>query len=141
MLRQRCMINALIAEAKPLNLLRHYQDLADAGKEILRTDIPQELLPAFADLARKVKEHQIRSVAFVSSGKFFSGDPDFEWMRQVVDRALDPPATAAVRTPGGASAKPDDPTTPDDAAETTDVDPGASVTVADTCAYAPVGSS
>ena len=64
-----------------------------------------------------MKEHQIRSVAFVSSDKFFSGDPDFEWMRQVVDRALDPPATAAVRTPGGASAKPDDPTTPDDAAD------------------------
>jgi LCP family protein required for cell wall assembly len=141
MLRQRCMINALIAEAKPLNLLRRYQELADAGKDILRTDIPQELLPAFVDLAGKVKEHDIRSVAFVSSEKFFSGDPDFAWMQQVVDRALDPPSPRNVRVPSTAPDEPDDPEAPDDAAEVTEQDdPGESVTVADTCGYAPVGS-
>ena len=45
MLRQRCMVNAIVDEADPLNVLRRYQALAQAGKEILRTDIPRELMP------------------------------------------------------------------------------------------------
>ncbi len=32
----------------------------------------------------------MKSIAFVSSDKFFSGDPDFEWMQSVVDKALEP---------------------------------------------------
>ena len=51
MVRQRCMVDALIEEANPLNLLRRYHELAEAGKEIVRTDIPRALLPAFVDLA------------------------------------------------------------------------------------------
>ena len=50
MLRQRCMIDALIEAADPVTLLRRYQDLAEAGKEIVRTDIPKKLLPAFVNL-------------------------------------------------------------------------------------------
>lgn len=90
MLRQRCMVNALVDAADPLNVLRRYQDLAAAGKEILRTDIPRKLMPAFVDLALKVKQKKMRSVAFVRSEKFYSGDPDFEWMQSVVARALAP---------------------------------------------------
>ena len=51
MLRQRCMVDAIIEEADPLNVLRRYQALAKAGEEILRTDIPRKLMPAFVDLA------------------------------------------------------------------------------------------
>src|SRR4051812_48668042 len=53
--RQRCMIRAIIDEAKPFNLLRRYQRLAAAGKQIVRTDIPSVLLPAFVDLGTKMK--------------------------------------------------------------------------------------
>ena len=56
--RQRCMIQAIAAKANPLNLLRNYQAVAKAGKELVRTDIPRELLPAFVDLGLKVKEHR-----------------------------------------------------------------------------------
>jgi LCP family protein required for cell wall assembly len=138
MLRQRCMINALVEEARPLNLLRRYEDLAEAGKEILRTDIPQKLLPAFVDLAAKVKEHEIRSVAFVASDRFYSGDPDFAWMQSVVDRALEPPSeTQPARQPGGdgsSSAPVGDPSSPT-------TDPGTAVDIASTCGYHPVGES
>ncbi|HEU0286971.1 MAG TPA: LCP family protein, partial [Nocardioidaceae bacterium] len=42
--RQRCMIDAIIDQASPSNLLRRYTAIADATKQILRTDIPKELL-------------------------------------------------------------------------------------------------
>lgn len=102
MLRQRCMVDAIIDEADPLNVLRRYEDLAKAGEEILRTDIPRKLMPAFVDLALKVKEKKVKSVAFVSSDKFFSGDPDFTWMQSVVAKALGPKQGGRKDDPGTA---------------------------------------
>lgn len=116
MLRQRCMVSAIIDEADPLNLLRRYQDLAKAGEEILRTDVPRRLMPAFVDLALKVKEKKTRSMAFVTSDKFFSGDPDYSWMQSVVAKALAP------RSGGGAKD-----------------DPGTAVKTDDACGYHPEG--
>ena len=142
MLRQRCMIDALIEEAQPLNLLRRYQDLAAAGKEIVRTDIPSRLLPAFVDLALRVKEAEVRSVAFVASDEFFPGAPDFEWLRKTVDRALIPPPSEAGEEPGGRPG-PEQPLTtpaptPTPSAPPQD-DPGAAVPVEQSCEYRPVG--
>lgn len=111
------MVNALIKEADPLNVLRRYQALAKAGQEIMRTDIPRDLMPAFVDLALRVKEKKVRSVAFVSSDKFYSGDPDYTWMQSVVAKALAP-------SKGGAGPKDD---------------PGTAVKTDDACGYHPVG--
>lgn len=117
MLRQRCMVNAIVDAADPVNVLRRYQDLASAGEEILRTDIPRKLMPAFVDLALKVKEKKMKSIAFISSDKFYSGDPDFAWMQSVVAKAVAP------KKGGGGGAK---------------KDPGKAVKVADACGYHPV---
>ena len=92
--RQRCMVDAIIAEAKPWTLLRRYQSLAATGKEIVRTDIPSDLMPAFVDLASRVQGASVRSVVFRSSDEFSPGDPDFPWMRSVVRKALSPPPRA-----------------------------------------------
>jgi LCP family protein required for cell wall assembly len=116
MLRQRCMVNAIVDEADPLNVLRRYQDLAKAGEEILRTDVPRKLMPAFVDLALKVKEKKLKSIAFVASDQFYSGDPDFAWMQSVVAKALAPTHQ------GGAKG-----------------DPGKAVRAEDACGYHPQG--
>jgi LCP family protein required for cell wall assembly len=92
--RQRCMVDALIDEARPFNLLRRYQALAAAGKKIVRTDVPRDLLPAFLDLTMKVKDSPVESVVFVSSEKFSPADPDFAWMHDKVRKALKPPDEA-----------------------------------------------
>ncbi len=143
MLRQRCMVNALIDELDPVTLLRRYQQLATTGKKIVRTDIPRELLPAFVDLGMRVKEHTVKSVAFVSSDKFFSGDPDFVWMQSVVERTLHPPKRSS--TPSSEPAAPATGTTGTAGTagttedEDADDDPGTAVSVADACGYHPVG--
>lgn len=91
MSRQRCVINAIIDEANPVNLLRRYQALAAAGSQVVSTDIPRELLPAFVQLALKAKDHRAKSVLFRSSADFNPGDPDFAYMHRVVQQALAPP--------------------------------------------------
>jgi LCP family protein required for cell wall assembly len=131
--RQRCMMSAIVEEANPVNLLRRYQALAAAGKEIIRTDIPQTLLPAFVDLTMKVKNHDLRSVVFRSSEEFSPGDPDYDWMHAAVQKAVDPPKRNT--DPGsGLSGEPpsSEPTTPSES-------PDEAVGATDTCAYDPVG--
>ena len=138
MLRQRCMVNALIDEANPVTLVRRYEALAAAGKEIVRTDVPAELLPAFVDLGVRIKDAGgLRSIAFVSSPSFFPGDPDFDWLQDAVLRALVPkasPGRAGTKPPrtGSGSPSPSPTPTPSDAPL-----PDDPVEVADSCEYAP----
>lgn len=113
--RQRCMIDALIEAADPVTLIRNYQDLASAGKEVVYTDISLEVLPAFVELAWRVKDARVKSVVFETSERFSSASPDFEWMREVVQRNLLP-------KPGGGDG-------PDD--------PGRARSTATSCAYQP----
>lgn len=131
MLRQRCMISALIDEADPMTLLRRYQALAEAGKEIVRTDIPKKLLPAFVELGLRVKGKPVRSIAFVTSDEFFSGDPDYTWVQSSVRRALQSPPARAGSVGGTTPTAPATPPTEEE------VDPGAAVEVGASCAYSP----
>ncbi|HET7328852.1 MAG TPA: LCP family protein [Nocardioidaceae bacterium] len=134
--RQRCMIDAIVDKAEPVNLLRRYQELAKAGKEILRTDIPQDLLPAFVDLLLKVKDQELESVVFRSSEQFTPGDPDYDWVHATVQEAIDPPE------PTHAQPASHDSTTPEQAtlqpAAGAGTSPDQAVEAADSCAYDPV---
>lgn len=134
MLRQRCMVKAIIDEAQPLTLLQRYQQLAAAGKKIVRTDIPAQLMPAFVDLALQVKDADVRSIAFVSSSEFFPGDPDFTWVQERVQRALHGPRPSTPR-PTPLEPEPGQPTPTETASP--EPEPGEAVEVADSCAYRP----
>jgi anionic cell wall polymer biosynthesis LytR-Cps2A-Psr (LCP) family protein len=136
MLRQRCMVDALIEEADPLTVLRRYQDLAKAGEEVLRTDVPRRLMPAFVDLALRVKETKVKSVAFVSSDRFFSGDPDYAWVHDVVEEALGRPRAGV--TPTDSAASDETATAVDPAEPGEEPDPGDPVRTRDVCGYHPV---
>ncbi len=102
--RQRCLVDALVAQADPLTLLRRYQALAAGAQRILRTDVPRKLLPAFVGLAPRVKQAGMRSVVFRSSAEFNPADPDFDLVRSRVSSALEP--RQGRRDRGGAAATP-----------------------------------
>jgi LCP family protein required for cell wall assembly len=87
--RQRCVVNAIIQQANPANVLARYEDIARAGKQIVQTDMPQEVLPMIVDLSLRVKNGNVRSIVFKpGSGNFSSGNPDFPDMRRRVKVAL-----------------------------------------------------
>ena len=133
--RQRCMIDAIITEARPLTLLRRYQQLASASKQIVRTDVPNTLLPALVELAAQMKQGGVRSVVFRPSARFNSAAPDFEWIHEVVAKALKPkrrtPAASASPNPSESPSG-----TPSPSASPT-VDPGEPVAAEDSCGYEP----
>ena len=95
MQNQRCVIDAVIKQANPENVLLRYQQIAAAGKKIARTDIPQALLLPLVELGLKVKDAKVSSVVFQPNDHFNPASPDFAYMRAVVQKALSPTTPAA----------------------------------------------
>ncbi|MEV8373617.1 LCP family protein [Kribbella sp. NPDC056861] len=142
--RQRCAIHAIAEAATPPNLLKSYRSLAEVGKNMLRTDIPQELLPAFLELALKIKSAKVSEVPLDGKKlKFAYPHPDYDGLRATVAAALEakpvstpvtptaPPTTTKPTTKptGKATRKPTTSPTP----ETT-----GPADLADACEYHPV---
>ncbi|SEO99737.1 LCP family protein [Trujillonella endophytica] len=133
--RQRCVIDAIIDEADPITLLRDYQELAAATRDILSTDIPRSALQDFVDLGDKVKEGEVTSVVFDNT-VINPAYPNYDAMRFIVLAALSPDSSS----PGTTTPEPTDPTDP----TATDPPPGGEVPVGpvadigNACAYDPV---
>jgi LCP family protein required for cell wall assembly len=141
--RQRCAIDAMIEAVDPATLITRYTALADAGAEVLSSDIPLSLVPAFVELALKVKDAKVRSVVFKTSAKFFSSDPDFTWMQETVAKAINP--KIELEEPGTPTEDPTDEPSDEPSEEPTDDptdepedDPATAVDARDSCAYQPV---
>ncbi|MET9313020.1 LCP family protein [Kribbella sp. NPDC003505] len=139
--RQRCTIHALVNSANPQTLVTSYQQIAKAGKELLRTDIPQDILGAFIQLALKVKNAKVTNIDLDKTKNFPTGkNPDYEAMREIIQKAIAPKTNPVASTP---SAKPTKkptsstttkrPTTPPKPTAT----PGEAQNLNDACAYNP----
>jgi LCP family protein required for cell wall assembly len=87
--RQRCVINAIIKQANPTNMLARYEDVVKAGKQLVYTDMPREVLPLMVDLSLRVKDGNVRSVVFKSGiDGFISANPNYSLMRKRVKAAI-----------------------------------------------------
>lgn len=137
MARQRCALNAIAAEASPANMLKRYTRLASAGKQIVRTDIPQSLLPAFVELAGKVKGQPMKSVGFERSDEFHPDEPDFDYVHAAVQAALHPAPAAPPSTDPVSGTSPSPTGTATTEPETEKV-PSKASNANDDCAYHPV---
>lgn len=140
--RQRCVINAIIEQANPRNMLARYEDVAKAGKQIVLTDMPQEVLPLMVDLSLRVKDGSVRSIVFKhGEDGFLSPDPDYDRMRQRVKVALGeakkagPSGTGSTTsTPGTGSSTKASTGSASSSSSSKDTE---SEDVADSCAYNP----
>jgi LCP family protein required for cell wall assembly len=92
MLRQRCLIGAMVRQAEPMTVLRHFQELASATKKLASTDIPRSVLPDLITLGDRMHTNgSIRSIAFVPP-VIVTGNPDFARIRALTKAALTTPA-------------------------------------------------
>lgn len=140
-IRQRCAIKGIVDAADPATLVTKYQAIARAGKHLLRTDIPQELLPALVQLGLKVKAATVSNVALDASKlrlKYLH--PDYDALRETIATALaaDPPTTAGTSTTPGAPPVRDKTSTPGKTpTPTRTTPPGPTENLDDACAYHP----
>lgn len=112
--RQRCTVKAIVERATPQNVLANYLDLAKAGESLVRTDIPQTILPAFVTLGQRVKNAPITNIDLNKQKNYPSGsNPKYEAMRKLIQQGLNPPAKPTTPKPTApVTRKPTAPKTP-----------------------------
>ena len=73
MARQRVLQEAILTQFTPTNVLGKFQEVATAGADTVKTDVPQSMLGYFANLAMKTKELPMTHVELVPDNGV---DPD-----------------------------------------------------------------
>ncbi|MGO1734845.1 MAG: LCP family protein [Leucobacter sp.] len=79
--RQRELQGAILAQMNPANVLTRFQQVADAGKNLVETDIPESMLGRFVDLAAKAREYPPVPVELTPPNV----DPEFPDWTQIRD--------------------------------------------------------
>lgn len=101
--RQQCVQQAMVAQLDPATLLTRFQAIASAGEEVVHTDIPQDQLGSFVDLALKSKNHEVQRMTigppdFGTAADNFATYPDFDLIHSRVQEKLATSAAAAAGT-------------------------------------------
>jgi LCP family protein required for cell wall assembly len=111
--RQKCVLEALAAQADPLTLFRELPTFVPAIEQSVKTDIPVSDLPAFIELASKADLTDIVSIRFMPNAPEFEGTPtsyikaftserypipDRDFIAQTVATALGLPPLEAIET-------------------------------------------
>jgi LCP family protein required for cell wall assembly len=109
--RQRCLLQYLLQQKSPADVLTNFQAVAAATTNSVSTNIPQGVLPALVSVADKIGTGALESVSFDPNladpgepdGRFDTSHPDFAFMKKVVrDTIAGPPPAAAPSTAAAA---------------------------------------
>jgi len=92
--RQRQLQAAILKQFTPANVLSKFQVIAQAGSQVVKTDIPQDMLGYFVELALKTKELPITNIELTPASGIQPEEPDFDKIRSMVDAALHPASPA-----------------------------------------------
>ncbi len=85
--RQKCVMNAMLKQLSPQKVLLNVEKIADSGKVLLTTNIPQQDLDVFMNLALKAKAQKMSTVSLVPP-LIYTGNPDFDKVRRLVAEAI-----------------------------------------------------
>ena len=102
--RQKCVMNAMLNQLDPVTVLTKFNGIASASKEIVATDIPSSQVSKMLDLAQKAKTKPVGSLAIVPP-LLKPADPDFGKIRAAIadqiakSEAMDAPKPSATAVP------------------------------------------
>jgi cell envelope-related function transcriptional attenuator common domain len=104
MIRQKCVMNAMLKQLNPTTVFTRFSEIADAGGQIVATNLPTTDVGTMLELAAKAKSLPMASVSFAPP-MIVTWDPDFALIRQTVADTIaaseqaDVKATAPVQSP------------------------------------------
>jgi LCP family protein required for cell wall assembly len=88
MVRQKCVMNAMLKQLNPQTVFTKFEAIADAGKAVVKTNLPASDVGTMLDLAQKVQQIPMTSVSFVPP-LIKPANPDFKKIRQTVQDEID----------------------------------------------------
>ncbi len=99
MRRQRELQQAILAQFTPATVLTRFQDIAQAGSQIVHTDIPPGMLPFLTELAIKARGQDVTTIELTDENGINPDAPDFDVIHALVDDALHPPTPTPTPAP------------------------------------------
>lgn len=102
--RQKCVMNDMLHQLSPKTVLFNVEKIAKSSKALLTTNIPQQDLGVFMDLALKAKTQKVSTVSLVPP-VIYTGNPDFKKVRRLISTAIDKAEGKAPSTSGITKAK------------------------------------
>ena len=92
--RQRQVQEAILLQFEPANVLSKFQAVADAGAQVVKTDIPQGMLAAFVDLASKSRALPVTSLELTPDSGVVTAHPDYDMIHALVQASLTTPSSS-----------------------------------------------
>lgn len=111
MVRQKCVMNAMLNQFDPATVLTNFNKIAAAGKEVVATSMPASEINTMMELALKAKKLPTSSLAVVPP-LIQPGAPDFDVLRRAVQDKIAAADAADAKAAGEASAAPSTPAAP-----------------------------
>jgi polyisoprenyl-teichoic acid--peptidoglycan teichoic acid transferase len=103
-LRQKCVMRAMLNQFDPITVLTRFNRIAAASREVVATDIPPSEVGTMIDLALKAKALPVSSVAIMPP-LINPSSPDFDRARSAVQKKIETSEAidtgAAEPTPAG----------------------------------------
>src|SRR5512133_119348 len=126
MLRQKCVMRAMLNQLDPITVFTRFNRIATAGQQVVATDIPPSEVGTMMDLALKARGLPVSSAAMVPP-LINPATPDYDLIRSTVQKTIDA-SEAADDQPGeptsavtsSAAPKPKSTASPSRSAETDD---------------------
>lgn len=87
MARQRQVEDAMLAQMDPATVLAHFKDIAAAGRQLLKTDIPNGMIGTYLDLALKAKKSGIVKLELVPP-TIDVVNPNFTGIHAMIQKAI-----------------------------------------------------
>lgn len=87
MARQKCVMNAILQQTSPADVVRRYQDVAKATGSTITTTIPPSEIERFSALALKAKSQKISTLSLVPP-LVNTADPDISDIQAKVRKAV-----------------------------------------------------
>lgn len=97
--RQRCVLGAIVSQTGPIEVVANFGSIAAAIKANVKTDIPQDRLADFVDLAPKVSTERIATLRITRAAYQTGSEPgriyyDIERIRQDAQLLIEDPELA-----------------------------------------------
>lgn len=85
--RQKCLLHSMLEQLSPKTVLLHAEKIADSSASLLTTNVPQQDLDLFMDLALKAKDQKLSVVSLIPP-KVDTSAPDFDKIHQLVTESV-----------------------------------------------------
>ena len=88
MRRQKEVQAAILKQVNPTVIFTRFQEVAAAGKSLVKTDIPKDMIATYLDLATKAKKRGFKVLDLVPEKGYHPGNPNYPAIQKAVAKII-----------------------------------------------------